>query len=263
MKQMKRISGLILMFTVGLIVGIFLDSLWFRENLDPRHGVRESSGHRVSEGSRSGRQGSRSSAVNHGEFVESSSEAEMKRMGILFDTRPVDYQLLGEDGEVNSFALDAAGLRYGDRDKVKKIVDQSLVKVSEVMALKARLNESESDDGRGYYVYDIPPFASEGNAVVEKLADQLREEYGDAASKALMDGLHSERCFAGFGKFESRVVFDDYGSLVNKLNTNGPPQFTLTLKDSKTGRIISSLRSTKPSLLKANLGTAFVEKTKR
>ncbi|YCM43864.1 hypothetical protein V2O64_21380 [Verrucomicrobiaceae bacterium 227] len=185
----------------------------------------------------------------------------MRRTGMLRDKPDVEYQLLGEDGEVTSYALDAAGLNYDDRGKVKEIVDQSLDELSKALAEKVRYNEELSAEDRGYYVYDIPTFEEDGTAVLEKLSSRLQDHYGDDASKALIAGLHTDRHFAGFGKFESRVIFDDHGSLVNKLD--GGTQFDLTIKDPKTGRILSEIRSTKHSLHQTHLGSAFIKKTER
>jgi hypothetical protein len=194
----------------------------------------------------------------------SSHEAEMKRLGILRSSPDVSYSLLGEDGEITSHALEVAGLEYEDRVEVKKIVDKSLSEISRVIAEKTRVNKELSNEDRGYFVYDIPSFAEEGENTVASLASQLSKRFGEGASDALIAGLHTSRRFAGFGKFESRIVFDDNGPLVNPLDgALAAPQFTLTLKDPKTGRIIQTVRSTNESLLKSNLGDSFLSDTQK
>ena len=176
---------------------------------------------------------------------------------MLRDLPDVSYNLLGEDGEVTSYSMEVAGLHLDEREKVKQIVGNSLSQVSRIIAKKARFNSELSDVDGGYSVYDIPPFVEEGKAVIASLAGELTARFGETASDALVAGLHTNDRFAGFGRFESRVEFDEHGSLVNPLD-RGRPQFTLTLKDPKTGRIIQTIRSTKESLLRSNLGDSFV-----
>lgn len=188
----------------------------------------------------------------------SDAEAEMRRLGTLRDLPAVNYELLSEDGEINSYALDAAGLEYEDRDALKKIVHEALDEMSKVISSKTRMNVELTEKDRGYFVYDTPAFADEGSALIKKLTSQLEEKFGDEASKVLMNGLHTDRKFAGFGKFESRIEFDDNGALVDQFTST--PQFTLSLKDPKTGRIIYSVRSTKESLLRNNFGNSFLLK---
>jgi hypothetical protein len=204
--------------------------------------------------SSSGSSQSSLSELNSSGFVKIDSKDGIK-IGIASRWPRGEFNLIGSDGLVNRIALDEAGLTDDQYLEVQRIWDDFVNNVEGLVADNAVKNLLLSDDETGEIVYDIRPFADEGWASLESLEQHFSSQFGSESAKVLMSGVDFQN-FGGFGKYETQVKFKP--NTFDSIYPSHETRFVITVKDPKTGGMISETNTTSLKTLRKILGGAFV-----
>lgn len=211
----------------------------------------------ASPGGRSHRTGSHHHPEQSASFIRSGEWAEsMNQAGMTVSEPEASFAVIGESGDVDFAALEAAGVARGKLEQVGDAIDEA--RKSTMKDLKSRLESGVIGSTTGLEngdQYLIPSDSTKSDAVLGNLKTKLEKILGPETASNVMGGLHPVEQLGYFGRHDIRLR-------VHRSADSETPLVEYQCFDPETGVAVTGGIVTKEEEMKRLFGDALSELTR-
>lgn len=129
----------------------------------------------------------------------------MRDAGMLAKKGAPNYVMIGQNGKITNQAILQAGISEEQADEIQSVINRHWKKMSDSLADRATLVESDSDPENGLYAFFIPALPDGGSDAVKFFENDVRLITGNRAGTTLLKSFSPGSYVGGFGKFEIRM----------------------------------------------------------
>lgn len=161
------------------------------------------------------------------------------------------FRLQRDDGRVNSWLLELAGIPLTRQDEMDDLLDKFGERLSAEMDSRREPIPEESDSAERRIAFRVPADPEAARAAKADFEEEVREKFGDAAAR-IFTPYATRSCYSGWGEYDLTIRFsmsEGYGGEKRVAN--------FEVVDPATGQKTASGGMSDPDVYRRMFGTAF------